>query len=121
MLLQAKQDIVPPGVAEGESRITVGPTAIRELDEGTAIAGIGKREGEDFADRASRPFAADLSKPLVVNDLVGLPAKSQLRHRIEVDARPDSNSTVDIADVQGGHLAGSGKSLDHVGAVCGTD
>jgi hypothetical protein len=64
MLLQAKQDFAPAGVAEREIRVTVWPTAIGELQESTVLAGIGKRDGEDFADGAFRPFDADLSEPL---------------------------------------------------------
>ena len=115
MLLQAKQDFAPAGVAEREIRVTVWPTAIGELQESTVLAGIGKRDGEDFADGASRPFDADLSEPFVGNHRVGLPTKSQPRLRIEVKSRPDGNFALNTPNMPGRHLAGIGKSLEHMG------
>ena len=54
-----------------------------------------RRNSEDFADGASRPFDADLSEPFVGNHRVGLPTKSQPRLRIEVKSRPDGNFALD--------------------------
>jgi hypothetical protein len=79
MLFQAKQDFAPLRVAERKARVTVDPTTIRELHESAVLAGIGKHDGDDSSDGASRPLDAGLSEPFVDNDLIGLPTKFQPR------------------------------------------
>src|ERR1700722_7741445 len=114
ILLQAKQDFAPAGIAEREIRVTVGPTAVSELDESTVLAGLRKRNSEDLADGASRPIDAGLSESFVGDHRVGLPTKSQPRLRIEVKSRPDGNFALDTPYVPSRHFAGIGKSLEHI-------
>src|SRR6202171_1125675 len=59
------------------------PTAIGELLP--SFAGIEKRNCEDFADGACRPFDAGPSESFAGSHLVGLSTKSQKRYRNTVD------------------------------------
>jgi len=68
---------LPADIQKGRPASPSEPTAIGELLP--SFAGIEKRNCEDFADGACRPFDAGPSESIAGNHLVGLSTKSQKR------------------------------------------